>query len=35
MKFKLFSQVFLTEDIPEYGLKKGALRFVLRNGRGL
>ena len=28
MKFKLFSQVSLREDIPEYGLKKGSIGTV-------
>lgn len=25
MKFQLFTQVVLRQDIPEYGLKKGAV----------
>jgi hypothetical protein len=29
MKFKLFSPVFLTEDIPEYGLKKGSIGTIV------
>lgn len=29
MKFKLFSQVCLTEDIPEYGLKKGSIGTII------
>jgi hypothetical protein len=29
MKFKLFSQVYLTEDIPEYGLKKGSIGTIV------
>jgi hypothetical protein len=29
MKFKLFSQVSLTEDIPEYGLKKGGIGTIV------
>jgi hypothetical protein len=29
MKFKLFSQVALTEDIPEYGLKKGSIGTIV------
>ena len=28
MKFKLFSQVALREDIPKYGLKKGATATI-------
>jgi hypothetical protein len=29
MKFKLFSQVCLTEDIPEYGFKKGSIGTIV------
>lgn len=29
MKFKLFSQVTLREDIPKYGLKKGARATIV------
>jgi hypothetical protein len=29
MKFKLFSQVCLTEDIPEYGLEKGSIGTIV------
>ena len=29
MKFKLFSQVALTEDIPQYGLKKGSIGTIV------
>ena len=29
MKFKLFSQVALTEDIPKYGLKKGSVGTIV------
>ncbi|MEG4166379.1 MULTISPECIES: DUF4926 domain-containing protein [unclassified Microcoleus] len=31
MKFKLFSQVALREDIPKYGLKKGAIATIVEH----
>lgn len=31
MKFKLFSQVALREDIPKYGLKKGATATIVEH----
>lgn len=31
MKFELFSQVALREDIPKYGLKKGAIATIVEH----
>ena len=31
MKFQLFSQVALREDIPKYGLKKGATATIVEH----
>lgn len=31
MKFPLFSQVILKEDIPEFGIKKGAIATIVEH----
>jgi Domain of unknown function (DUF4926) len=31
MRFKIFSQVVLREDIPKYGLKKGATATIVEH----
>jgi hypothetical protein len=31
MKFQLFTQVALREDIPEYGLKKGTVATIVEH----
>jgi hypothetical protein len=31
MKFQLFNQVALSQDIPEYGLKKGSIGTIVEH----